>query len=114
MREEDSNHNSTIEGSIKSVFLKRDFSKIWFGQFISNTGSTITLIILPLFIYEYSKSYFWLTGVSFAQFLPVIFFSSFAGMFVDSHNRKFNMVVSDCLNSVLIFLIPIVVALRKF
>ena len=113
MRIQNSNDKFTKEFSVKSVFLKNDFTKLWFGQFISNTGSMITIIILPLFIYEYSKSYFWLTAITFAQFLPVILFSSFAGMFADSHNRKNIMIFSECLNSILIILIPVVLIFQN-
>lgn len=103
------NSNSIQKPTIKSVFTNKDFSRLWIGQLVSNTGSSISLIIFPLFIYLYSDSIFWLGLVAFVEFIPILFFSSFAGIFVDSHNRKFIMILSDLLNAILIFFVPVLI-----
>ena len=95
--------------SVKHVFKNRDFSKLWTAQFISNVGSNITLIVLPLFIFFYTGSTLWLGIITIAEFIPVLIFSPFAGVFVDTHNRKKIMISSDLLNTLFISLVPVII-----
>lgn len=106
------NQSNTVEKhkpSVKHVFKNRDFSKLWIAQFVSNVGSNITLIVLPLFIFFYTGSTLWLGIITIAEFIPVLFFSPFAGIFVDTHNRKKIMISSDLLNTLFICLIPVII-----
>lgn len=95
--------------SVSSVFKNSDFFKLWIGQFISNVGSNISLIVLPLFIFQYTGSTYWLGIITLAEFIPVLVISPIAGMYVDSHNRKKIMISSDLLNTLLIVLIPVLI-----
>ena len=97
--------------TVKGVFKNRDFARLWIGQFISNLGSNLTFIVLPLFIYYYTGSFNWLAIIAAAQIIPVILFSPFAGVFVDIHNRKPIMIISDLSNAILILLVPVLILL---
>lgn len=101
------------KASVKSVFKHFDFSKLWIGQFVSNLGSTLTFIVLPLYIYYYTGSTFWLGAIAVMQFIPVVLFSPLAGVFVDTHNRKPIMISSDILNAIFILSVPILISLDK-
>ncbi len=96
--------------SLKNVFKNKDFQKLWIGQFVSNLGSQISMIIFPLFIYSYTGNVFWLGFIVFFELLPILVISPFAGKLVDSHNRKYVMIISDVLNSIFIIIIAILVA----
>lgn len=106
--------NNTTKPSVKQVFAHQDFLKLWIGQFISNSGSAISFIVLPLFIFAFTGSTFWLGVISIAEFIPVIFFSPVAGVFVDSHNRKTIMIASDLFNTLFILIIPVLIAFTTF
>lgn len=101
------------EPTVKGLFKNGDFSRLWIGQFISNLGSGMTLIVLPIYIYFYTGSYSWLGIIVIMQLIPVILFSPFAGVFVDLHNRKPIMIVSDLSNAFLILLVPVLIAVSN-
>lgn len=92
--------------TVRGVFTNVEYFKLWIAQFVSNVGSNITLIVLPLFIFQYTGSTYWLGIITLAEFIPVLIFSPIAGMFVDTHNRKKIMIASDLLNMILISSIP--------
>ena len=97
--------------SVSSVFKNSDFFKLWIGQFISNVGSNISLIVLPLFIFQYTGSTYWLGIITLAEFIPVLVISPIAGMYVDSHNRKKIMILGGGPNRIGqgIVLIPVLI-----
>lgn len=103
--------SQTSKPSVRSVFKNKDYTKLYTGQFISNFGSNISFIVLPLFIFYYTGSYTWLGIVSIMQFIPVLFFSPFAGVFVDTHNRKTIMIYSDITNAIFIFSVPLLISI---
>ena len=69
---------------------------------------------MPLFIFAYTGSTLWLGIISLAELIPVLLISPYAGIFVDTHNRKTVMICSDLLNTVLIFLVPVLISLDYF
>lgn len=99
--------------SVKNVFKNGSFAKLWLAQFVSNLGSNITLIVLPLFIFQYTGSTLWLGVITLAELIPVLLFSPFAGVFVDTHNRKKIMISSDLLNAIFISLVPVIILFDK-
>ena len=100
---------SAHDPSVKEVFKNGDYFKLWIAQFISNVGTNISLLVLPLFIFQYTGSTYWLGIISLAEFIPILIISPIAGIFVDSHDRKKIMIVSDLLNMLLIILVPILI-----
>ena len=101
--------NTNQKPTVRTVFSNKDYLKLWIGQFVSNTGSSISLIVLPLFIYLYTGSTYWLGIISLAEFFPILIVSPIAGVFADTHNRKLVMIGSDILNTILILLIPVLI-----
>lgn len=111
--EEIENQGKNRKASVKSVFKNRDYSKLWIGQFISNTGSSLSFIVLPLFMFFYTGSTLWLGMITLMQLIPVLILSPIAGVFVDTHNRKTIMISSDILNALFIFMIPVLITFDK-
>ncbi len=109
MEQLDESSNLPVKPSVRQVFTNKDFFKLWIGQFVSNSGSGISFIVLPLFIFAYTGSTLWLGIISIVEFIPVLLFSPIAGVFVDSHNRKHIMIVSDLLNTIFILIIPVLI-----
>ncbi len=73
----------------------RVFALIWFGQFVSLTGSGLTDFALGVWVYQRtgSTTQFALTILFFA--IPRILLSPLAGTLVDRWDRRWAMILSD-------------------
>jgi MFS family permease len=96
-----------------SLFRQRSFASLWWGQFFSITGDRFTYLALAGLFYEHSRtdsstSYAALLAV-FANVVvaPVLLFAPFTGAWVDRHNLKHVLVVSDALRALIVLAIPI-------
>ncbi len=65
-----------------------NFRYYFFGMIVSQTGSWMQNIAQPWLAYRLTDSPFLLSLVSALQFLPVLFLSLFAGVFVDRFPKK--------------------------
>lgn len=68
---------------------------LWISQSVSQLGSAMTGFSLILWTYEKSHSAMSVSLMSFCNYVPYILVSLFAGAFVDKHNKKSIMLVSD-------------------
>src|SRR5690348_4326262 len=85
-----------------------DFLKLWTGQTISEFGSQISQLAIPLLAaisLHASPFEFSLLGV--LGFLPFILFALPAGVWVDRLRRRQILIVGDAARAVLLALIPI-------
>jgi MFS family permease len=96
----------------RSLFRQRSFASLWWGQLFSITGDRFTYLALAGLFYEHSQtdssaSYAALLAV-FANVVvaPVLLFAPFTGAWVDRHNLKHVLVVSDVLRALLVLLVP--------
>ncbi len=84
---------------------QRNFTYLWFGQVISLIGDWVLFVALPFYVYSLTGSTL-ATGFMFiVQTLPMIFFGSVAGVFVDRWDRKRTMVITNLAQA--ITLIPL-------
>ena len=89
-----------------------DFLKLWTGQTISEFGSQISALALPLLAaitLDSSPFQFSLLGV--LGFMPFILFALPAGVWVDRLRRRRILIVCDAARAVLLALIPVLWAL---
>ncbi|BCL78032.1 MFS transporter [Ktedonobacteria bacterium brp13] len=87
--------------------LSSNYWKYWFGQTISNLGSSITLFALPLLVYKLTGSALNL-GISMAaNMLPYLLFGLLLGAVMDRVNRKRLMISVDILRALVIATIPL-------
>jgi MFS family permease len=94
-----------------ATLRQRNFSLLWFGQLISLIGDWLLFIALPFYIYTLTGSAL-ATGIMFiVQTLPRIFISSLAGVFVDRWSRKYTMLVTNLIQSVV--LLPLLLVHSK-
>src|SRR5437667_11418156 len=91
--------------------LNSDFWKYWTGQTISNLGSSITLVALPLLVYKITGSALNLGVASAATFLPYLLFGLILGAWVDRVNRKRMMIGTDIARPLIVASIPLLFAL---
>jgi MFS family permease len=91
-----------------------DFLKLWTGQSISELGSQVSGLAIPLLAalsLHASPFQFSLLGV--LGFLPFIFFALPAGVWVDRLRRRYILIVGDAARAVLLAMIPILWALGE-
>ena len=85
-----------------------DFLKLWTGQTISELGSQVSSLAIPLlaaFNLHASPFQFSLLGV--LGFLPFILFALPAGVWVDRLRRRYILIAGDAARAVLLAIIPI-------
>jgi MFS family permease len=88
-----------------------DFLRLWGAQTISQFGSQITLLALPLgAILVLDASTFEVAALSAIEFLPFLLFSLPAGVWVDRLPRRPILVVADFGRAVALVTIPIAAA----
>ncbi len=68
---------------------------LWLSQSVSGLGSSLTGFALVLWAYGQSNSAMSVSMMSFCNYVPYVILSLFAGVFVDRHNKKSIMLVSD-------------------
>lgn len=73
----------------------RTFAILWSGQFVSALGSEMTIFALTLWAWEGTEQATPLSLILFFTQLPKVCTAIFAGVLVDTYNRKRLMLVSD-------------------
>lgn len=68
---------------------------LWLSQSVSGLGSSMTGFALVLWAYGQRNSAMSVSMMSFCSYVPYVILSLFAGVFVDRHNKKSIMLVSD-------------------
>ncbi|MDY6796565.1 MAG: MFS transporter [Actinomycetota bacterium] len=77
-----------FKGGVLSAFSYRDFSLLWTGALLSNTGTWVHMSALFWYVKELTGSDAWVGMVTVANFIPVLFLVLFAGSLADVLNRK--------------------------
>lgn len=77
-----------FRGGVLSAFGSRDFTLLWSGAFLSNTGTWIHTAALLWYVKILTDSDAWVGAVNLASYLPVLLFVMLAGSLADHLNRK--------------------------
>jgi MFS family permease len=101
---------TTARGATRrpSLWRHRDFVKLWSGETISQFGTQVSLLAIPLIaavVLEVSPLEFGLLGT--IEFLPFILISLPAGVWVDRLRRRPIMIVGDVGRALSLLSIPI-------
>lgn len=91
------------EATYRAVFRNRNYLNLWFGQTISQVGDAITIVALPLIIYQLTQSATSLTLAFIIEAIPWIVIGPLAGVFVDRLDRKKLLVATDVIRMLLVF-----------
>ena len=91
-----------------SLWRQGDFMKLWTGQTISQFGDEITLLAIPLLAIEILGAGALEMGIlGVVRFLPWIFFTLPAGVWVDRMRRRPILIGADVARAVLLASIPL-------
>jgi MFS family permease len=93
---------------LTGLWCHSEFVKLWTGQTISQFGSQITVLALPLAAVLTLKANAFEMGVlSAAQFVPFLLIGLFAGVWVDRMRRRPILILADVGRTLLLGSIPL-------
>lgn len=86
----------------RQVFRNRNYLLLWFGQTISQIGDAVSLVAMPLLVFELTNSVTELTLTFVIEAIPWILIGPIAGVFIDRVDRKKLLIATDAIRAVLI------------
>lgn len=93
---------------MSSLWRHREFLKFWAGAAISDVGSQVTLLAVPLIAALTLQATPWQMGlVSAAGGAPILLVGLFAGVWVDRVRRRPVMIATDVGRAALLLVIPL-------
>jgi MFS family permease len=93
-----------------TVFRHRNFSIMWFGQFISTVGSALTSLAASIMVFRLTGGSALSVGLMLVvTAAPSLLVGLVAGVFVDRYDRRRIMIIADLLRAALVVLIPFLV-----
>jgi MFS family permease len=95
-------------GTSFQVLKQRNFAIFWGAALVSNIGSWMQTTTIPFVIYKMTGSTTWLGFAAFAQVIPMVLVTPFAGSFADRHSRKAILLVTQTGMMVVAFLLWLV------
>ena len=78
-------------------FAHRDFALFWNGALVSNIGTWLQNVALAWLVLELTGSPFWVSMVTFVQFIPTLLFGLFGGLVADRLDRRRVLLVTQSL-----------------
>lgn len=87
----------------------KDFRYYWIGQCISLIGTWMQATSQSWLVLEITKSAFLLSVVGAIQFIPVMFFSVFAGALLDKFPKKKVLILTQTISMILAIILAILV-----
>ncbi|MGB3636254.1 MAG: MFS transporter [Rivularia sp. (in: cyanobacteria)] len=78
----------------------RKFIIIWFGQLVSNIGSYMTYFAIKIWAWQLTNQVTTIALISFFELIPSIFITLASGLIVDRVNRKFLLIIADCVAAI--------------
>ena len=84
-----------------------DFRRYLLARVISVAGTLVSLVALPVLVYQLTGSAAWTSAVAATEALPYLLFGLFAGAAADRVNRRKLMIAADLVCAVLLASVPI-------
>lgn len=72
----------------------RNFRLLWIGAILSNVGTWMQSVALSWYVFELTRSAFWVSFVTFVNFVPTVL-SPIGGVFTDRLDRKRILLVTQ-------------------
>jgi MFS transporter, DHA3 family, macrolide efflux protein len=79
----------------RAVLGQRNYFWLWLGQAISQVGDALSIVAIPLLVYQLTHSAMDLTISFLMTGLPWIIIGPFAGVLVDRANRRTVLILTD-------------------
>ena len=92
-----------------SALRQRQFALLWYSGVGQSIGLGMQQITLGYFVWEETKSEFWVGAVAFMNFAPFFLFSPFAGVFGDRMDRRNLLFVSQAISGVAVLALAMLI-----
>lgn len=89
-----------------SLWRNRDFNVFWLGQALSVLGGSISLLALPLLVYDATGSVVQMGLITVVTGVTSIVTGVFAGHVVDRTDRRRLMITCDLVRALLLGAVP--------
>lgn len=93
-------------------FLNRNLILLLSGRVVSDIGSSIQMMIMPLFIIDIGGDAAMIGLFSFLSLVPILIMYPFGGVFGDRLNRKWIIVTADLISGSLLLVLAILSSLN--
>lgn len=100
---------SYVNQLLLPITKSRHFTFLWIGQLLSVLGSSITMVILPVVVYNLTGSTV-VMGMTMAMYmLPNVLVLPFSGLIVDRLNRIKLMLFTDIVRFILMITLTVLI-----
>ncbi len=97
--------------SMFAVFRKRDFTLLWLAQLVSTAGSSLTSLAAGIYVWRATESTLAVGLTLMVTAVPSLIVGLLAGVYVDRHDRKKIMIVTNLIQAVAVGLIAVVIGI---
>src|SRR5512144_2655259 len=96
-----------MSGYIRLLRNNPDYARLWIAQAVSLLGDWFSTIALSTLVVSYAgeqNAGLAVSGLLLARFLPPLLVGPYAGVLVDRLNRKWLMIFSDVLRTIIVLM----------
>ncbi|HEX8692604.1 MAG TPA: MFS transporter [Longimicrobium sp.] len=108
---EEAAEKASLRGAVREM---RAFLVIWVGQLVSELGSGLTGFAIPVWVYQQTGSAEQFGLLMFAQIVPALLVSPFAGALVDRWDRRKVLIASDTASALVTLAVAALVFTGRF
>jgi len=94
-----------MNAHILRVFSERAFLYLWIGEVFTQVATNLFNFFLLFFVYQLTHSNTAVSGVVLSFTIPAIFFGSVAGVYVDRWNKKYVLIITNCIRAILLIIL---------
>ncbi|MEK4129802.1 MFS transporter [Solibacillus sp. FSL W8-0474] len=97
-----------------NLIKNSNFQKLYVISLLVNISMTTFSFILPLILYEYTKSAIAMSTMRLMDFLPNVLLGMFIGVLVDRMNRRLTMLWGNVIRTLFAFTLTVVLTTTEF
>ena len=97
--------------SMFAVFRRRDFTLLWIAQLVSTAGSSLTSLAAGIYVWRATESTLAVGLTLMVTAIPSLVVGLLAGVYVDRHDRRKIMIVTNLIQAVFVGLIAVVIGI---
>ena len=97
-----------MTGARRSMGINSNFALLWAGQSVSQFGSAITMVVLPIAaILELDATTLQVSVVAACESIPFVLLGLPAGALIEGRSKRLVMQMSDLLRAVALISVPV-------
>jgi len=94
-----------MNAQILRVFSERSFLYLWIGEVFTQVATNLFNFFLLFIVFQLTHSNTAVSGVVLSFTIPAIFFGSIAGVYVDRWNKKYVLIITNCVRALLLIIL---------